>query len=88
MITAEEKKEIIAQFGKDAKDTGSAAVQVALITRRIKNLMPHFEAHEHDFHSKRGLMKMIGVRKSFLKHIQKNNQDEYQKLINELGIRK
>lgn len=88
MISLEEKKEIVAKFGKSANDTGSAEVQVAILTTRINNLKPHFDAHKKDYHSNRGLLKMIGHRKSLLKYIQKQDVERYQKLIKALGLRK
>ena len=88
MITNEERQEIIKKFGKTEKDSGSPEVQIAIITKRIHNLKPHFGKHIHDFHSNRGLLKMIGHRKSLLKYLAKQDTERYQKLIKELGIRK
>jgi len=92
MISREEKQEIFktigVTFGKGESDTGSSAVQVALLSKRISNLMEHFAAHKKDVHSHRGLMKMIGKRRSLLKYVQKQSDDSYKKLIKELGLRK
>lgn len=92
MITREETQKIVSEFGsefgKGAKDSGCSAVQVALLTTRINNLKPHFEANKHDYHSNRGLMKMIGQRKALLKYVQKQDQDQYLRLIGKLGLRK
>jgi small subunit ribosomal protein S15 len=92
MITSEETSKIVAEFGSEFgasnKDTGCSAVQVALLTARITNLKPHFEANKHDYHSNTGLMKMIGQRRSLLKYIQRKDQDKYQRLIAKLGLRK
>lgn len=92
MITREETQKIVAEFGKEfgkgEKDSGCSAVQVAILTSRINNLKPHFEANKHDYHSNRGLMKMIGRRKALLKYVQTKDQDKYQRLINKLGLRK
>ncbi len=92
MITTSEKKAIVEEFGplfgSGSNDSGSASVQVALLTRRIENLKGHFEKHIHDYHSNRGLMKMIGQRKSLLKYVQKKDHDQYKKLIAKLGLRK
>jgi small subunit ribosomal protein S15 len=88
MLTVTERKEIIKQFGKSENDSGSAAVQVALITARIKYLTGHFDEHKHDYHSKRGLMKLIGTRRSFLKYIKNKSEADYKTLIGELGLRK
>lgn len=92
MIGAAQKAETIktfgAKYGKGKTDSGSPAVQVALLTARINNLKPHFGKHIHDFHSGRGLMKMIGRRKALLKYLQKKNQETYQSVIKDLGLRK
>ena len=92
MMTTEKKREIIQKFGsafgKGERDSGSAAVQIALLTHRINGLKEHFNTHIHDHHSNRGLLKMIGQRRSLLKYIQKKNSNKYKELINELGLRK
>ncbi len=88
MISSEEKKAVFSKYGKGDNDTGSPEVQVALLTTRINNLMPHFEGHKHDHHSRRGLFKMIGKRKSFLKYIKNQDEDRYLKIIKDLGLRK
>lgn len=92
MITPQEKAQIFkeygTEFGKGEKDTGCAAVQVALLTTRINNLKPHFEANKHDYHSNRGLMKMIGQRKRLLRYVQISSEEGYQQLIKKLGLRK
>lgn len=83
-----DKQKIISEFGRDENDTGSPAVQVALLTERINKLGEHFKTHPKDFHSKRGLFKMIGQRKGLLKYIKSRNIDEYRELISRLGLRK
>ena len=88
MITVEEKREIVGKFGKDAKDSGSPEVQVAILTKRISDLSGHFGKHIHDHHSKLGLMKMIGRRRRLLKYVRRQSEDRYLKLIKELGLRK
>lgn len=88
MISAQETKEIVEKFGKNANDTGSSAVQIALLTRRIENLKPHFSKHIHDFHSNRGLLKLVGQRKRLLKYYQSQDLEGYTKLIKALGLRK
>lgn len=88
MITAERTAELVKQFGKNEKDSGSTAVQVAILTERIKNLTSHFADHKLDHHSKRGLMKLIGKRRSLLKYLNSRTPEDYQKVIKELGIRK
>lgn len=82
------KAEIIAEFGKDAKDTGSANVQVALLTERISHLTEHLKFHFKDVHSRAGLLKLVGKRRRLLNYIKNRNLDEYRELIEKLGIRK
>jgi small subunit ribosomal protein S15 len=88
MISTQEKAEIVKKFGKGPNDSGSAEVQVAILTARITGLTPHFSKHIHDFHSKRGLLKLIGKRRRLLKYINKQDPERYTKLIKELGLRK
>lgn len=92
MLTKEKTKEIVTKFGSifgsGANDTGCAAVQVALLTERINGLKDHFAANKHDYHSNRGLLKMIGQRKSLLRYVNKKSDENYQRLIKELGLRK
>ncbi len=88
MITKEKTLEIVKKFGKNENDTGRAEVQVALLTENIKALAPHFEKHDHDYHSNRGLLKMVGKRKAILKYLQDQDTTRYSNLIKELGIRK
>ncbi len=87
-LLAEDKAKIIAEFGKDEKDSGSANVQVALLTNRITYLTEHFKAHKHDHHSRRGLLKLVGQRRRLLNYIKKNDVEAYRELIKKLGIRK
>lgn len=87
MLTTELKQQIVEQFGKNAQDTGSTAVQVALLTEDIKHLTDHFKKHVHDFHSKTGLMQKINKRRSLLRYLKRNNLDQYRELIVQLGIR-
>ena len=75
-------------FQKSPKDTGSPAVQVALLTQKIKELTKHFKVHKKDFHSMRGLMKMVSQRKKFLSYIRKKDQSLYQKVVKDLSLRK
>lgn len=88
MISTEETTAIIKKFGTSPKDSGSSAVQIAILTKRIENLTPHFGEHDHDHQSKRGLMQMIGKRRALLKYLANNDQNKYQFVIKELGIRK
>ena len=82
------KAEIIAEFGKDSKDTGSANVQVAILTERISHLTEHLKFHFKDVHSRAGLLKLVGKRRRLLNYIKYRNLDEYRELIEKLGIRK
>jgi small subunit ribosomal protein S15 len=88
MLTKEVKQEIIKKYGKDAKDTGSVEVQIALLTAEINELNVHFQTHIHDFHSKRGLMKKIGHRRSLLTYLKNNDLHAYEELVKSLGLRK
>jgi small subunit ribosomal protein S15 len=84
-ITQERKAELIKEFGKDEKDSGSAAVQVAILSERIRNLTEHLKTHKKDFGSRRGLLTMVGQRRSLLDYIKAGNQDTYKALIEKLG---
>ena len=87
-ITQERKAELIKQFGKNDKDSGSAAVQVAILSERITNLTEHLKSHKKDFGSRRGLLAMVGQRRSLLDYIRAGNQDSYKSLIEKLGLRR
>ena len=82
------KKEIIEKFATHEGDTGSPEVQIALLSSRISYLTDHFKNHAKDHHSRRGLLKMVGQRRSLLKYLQKKDINRYRSLIQELGIRK
>lgn len=86
-ISKERTAELIAEFGKDANDSGSAEVQVAIISERIRNLTEHLKVHKKDNHSRRGLMMLIGKRRGLLKYIKERDIEEYRALIKKLGIR-
>ena len=86
-ITKESKKEIISQFAINKKDTGSAGVQIAVISERITNLIDHFNNHKHDKHSKRGLLALVNKRKKLLNYLSKKNNIKYKEIIKELNIR-
>ncbi len=88
MIAQEEKAKIISEYGKHTRDTGSTAVQVALLTARIKELTGHFKLHNRDHHSRGGLLKIVGKRRKLLDYLKKNNLDMYKNLIQRLNIRK
>lgn len=82
------KSAIIKDFRQSSGDTGSIEVQIALLTARIKNLTEHFKTHKKDFGSKRGLLVLVGQRRSFLKYIERTNQAKYKELVERLGLRK
>ena len=86
-ITKENKKKIISQFAINKKDTGSAEVQIAVISERIINLIDHFNNHKHDKHSKRGLLALVNKRKKLLNYLSKKDESKYQKIIKKLNIR-
>ena len=81
------KQEIVKKYGKDAKDTGSTAVQVALMSKKISELTEHLKSNKNDFATKRGLLMMVGKRKRLLSYLKTQNLDEYRELIKKLGIR-
>ncbi len=87
-LTAEQKSEVIEKFATKQGDTGSAEVQVAVITARLKYLQEHFAANKKDHHSRRGLLKLVGRRRSLLDYLKRKDVQGYRKLIAELGLRK
>ena len=87
-LTAVEKKEIVKKFGKNEQDTGSAAVQVAILTEEISRLNKHLANNHHDFGSNRVLLVKVAQRRSLLAYIKRNSLDEYAKLIEALGLRR
>jgi small subunit ribosomal protein S15 len=87
-ITAEKKIEIIAQFGKNAQDSGNSKVQVAILTERIRNLTEHAKVNKKDKHSIRGLILLVSQRRRMLKYMQSNDLAGYRDLIKVLGLRK
>ncbi|MFH1350752.1 MAG: 30S ribosomal protein S15 [Pseudomonadota bacterium] len=88
MLTPGTKKEIISRFKLHEKDTGSAEVQVALLSNRIKYLTDHFQIHKKDHHSRRGLLKLVGQRRRLLNYLKDRDVSRYQSIIKELGLRK
>ncbi|MCH3968362.1 MAG: 30S ribosomal protein S15 [Atopobiaceae bacterium] len=86
-VTKERKAELIKQFGKNEQDSGSASVQVALLTERIRELTEHMKSHKKDYHTRRGLLMLVGKRRRLLGYIKKNDIEEYRSLIAELKIR-
>lgn len=87
-ITAEKKSQVIGEYRRDEKDTGSPEVQVAILTERINNLTEHFKGHKKDNHSRRGLLKMVSQRRKLLDYLRGKEEARYQSLIKELGIRR
>ncbi len=87
-LMLEKKKEIIEQFRKHEKDTGSPDVQIALLSERIQYLTEHFKAHKRDHHSRRGLLKLVGQRRRLLNYLKENNTDRYRMIIDKLGLRR
>ena len=87
-ITNERKAELIKEFGKSETDSGSAAVQVAILTERIVNLTEHLKTHKKDFGSRRGLLSMVGQRRNLLDYIKKGDEGAYKVLIGRLGLRR
>jgi small subunit ribosomal protein S15 len=84
----EEKTGIMTKFGVHAKDTGSAPVQIALLTEKIKQLTEHLKTHRKDKHSRRGLIGMVGKRRKLLRFLQRKSQASYSEVIKTLGLRK
>ena len=87
-ITQERKAELIAEFGKNEKDSGGASVQVAILSERIRNLTEHLKEHKKDFGSRRGLLAMVGQRRSLLDYIKSGDVATYKTLIEKLGLRR
>ena len=87
-INAERKAEVIKTHARGDADTGSAEVQVAIMSERIANLTEHFKTHKKDNHSRRGLLKLVSARRSLLDHLKTSDTDRYQKLIETLGLRR
>jgi len=87
-ITAERKQELIKQFGAKEGDTGSPEVQVAILTERIKNLTGLLNQHKKDFHPRRGLISMVGQRRSLLDYLKRKEVSRYDNIIKELGLRR
>ena len=83
-----DKKQVIGDFATHGKDTGSAQVQVAILTHRITALQSHLKTHAKDLHSKRGLLMMVGKRRKLLNYLKERKPEEYTKLLEELGLRK
>lgn len=87
-ISKEQKAELAAKYGRSAADTGSADVQIAILTASINQLTEHLKDHKKDHHSRRGLLLQVGQRRRLLSYLQRKDLERYRKLINELGLRR
>ncbi|MCB9928896.1 MAG: 30S ribosomal protein S15 [Alphaproteobacteria bacterium] len=87
-ITPERKQELIQEYGRVEGDTGSPEVQVAILTERIKNLTEHLKEHKKDVHSRRGLLMLVGQRRSMLDYVRRKEEARYRSLIQRLGLRR
>jgi len=87
-ITQERKAELIKEFGRTDGDTGSPEVQISILTERIRNLTEHLKEHKKDFHSRRGLLIMVGQRRGLLDYLRRKYQTRYEDLIKTLGLRR
>ena len=87
-MTKEVKQEIINNYKRDEKDTGSPEVQIALLTQRINELTEHLKIHKKDNHSRRGLLKMVGKRRNLLNYLAKKDVNRYREIVEKLGLRK
>lgn len=87
-LTVEQKAEIISEFGLTEGDTGSPEVQVALLTSNINQLQDHFKTHNHDHHSRRGLIRMVNSRRKLLDYLKRKDVNRYANLIQRLGLRR
>jgi small subunit ribosomal protein S15 len=86
-VTAERKAELVGKFGRSENDTGSAEVQVALLTERINELTEHLRTHTKDHHSRRGLLMLVGKRRRLLRYLERSDVERYRSLVSELGLR-
>jgi small subunit ribosomal protein S15 len=87
-VTTERKQEIVAKYGKGEGDTGTAEVQIALLTERINDLTEHLRAHSKDHHSRRGLLMLVGQRRRLLRYLQRREIERYRTIVSELGLRR
>jgi len=88
VMETKDKSKVIEEFKQHENDTGSPEVQVALLTERIKYLTEHFKTHKKDFHSRTGLLKLVGKRRKLLNYLKEKNVERYRRLISRLGLRK
>jgi small subunit ribosomal protein S15 len=87
-LTKEQKSELIGKYGRSGSDTGSAEVQIALLTERINDLTGHLRQHSKDHHSRRGLLMLVGKRRRMLRYLERKNLERYRSLVAELGLRR
>lgn len=87
-ITQERKQELMTVHARKEGDTGSPEVQVAVLSERIGNLTEHLKTHKHDFHSRRGLLMMVGRRRRLLDYLKRKDQDRYEGIVKQLGLRR
>ena len=87
-LSTENKKEIVSNFGRTATDTGSPEVQIAILSSRIETLTEHFKTHTKDNHSRRGLLKLVALRRKLLDYTRSKSEDRYKDLIKRLGLRR
>jgi len=87
-LTKEKKSELIGKYGRGEGDTGSAEVQIALLTKRIEELTEHLRGHAKDHHSRRGLLMLVGKRRRMLRYLERTDLERYRSLVAELGLRK
>ena len=87
-LTVEQKQEIVSKHGRGTNDTGSAEVQVALLTERINDLTEHLRTHRKDHHSRRGLLMLVGKRRRLLRYLERSDVERYRSLLSELGLRR
>ena len=87
-LTKEVKESIVKKYARGKNDTGSAEVQIAILTEEIKSLTEHLKEHSHDFHSRRGLLKKVGQRRSLLNYLLKEDVTRYREIVKSLGLRK
>jgi small subunit ribosomal protein S15 len=88
MLTKEKKQDLVQTYKQHVTDTGSPEVQVSLLTERIRRLTDHLRANRKDFHSQRGLLKMVGHRRRLLRYLAREDEDRYRRLIGRLGLRR
>jgi small subunit ribosomal protein S15 len=87
-LTKDKKEDVIKEFGRNNNDTGSAEVQIALLTRRIEDLTGHFKSNPKDHNSRRGLLKMVGQRRKLLNYLKRKDIEKYRQILDKLSLRK